>query len=446
MEQKTGFRTGKQAIFLVLSIFILAVQAAQANLLLEFEVEETTKKQNESAETTTEKLHVDIGPDYFSYENAEERVIYDFKSRRIYRVNLSRKDYQDDSLFTDIGFRSYEFRNRLALGEILEKSGIEENPMAVTMSEHIFSISHKDHKSGIRKKRIKSETVFLWEGKKLAGFSKKLLKVDEEQKRGFIRFLRYYQSVHPEILSELSKFKGIPLGYEIYRSNVVDSTILLKLGTHTITPEKSYDLTAFKKASVDGELSSLIPPGTLHTTAALRDKAKEVMTAADKAYAGKRYLDSMLAYMEYHLMTGESLPPEFQAKREVLVQSEEVKNMVASINPKSKEEAEKAVEILVDLQKKSKDRKHVLLIFEANVRQSLQQTENTKKNFIAALSANPYIVGAWKDLGDLYFNEYNTRDAWRCWDLARGLLPTHGLLKTVNEFEQNLLNTYPEFL
>lgn len=64
---------------------------------------------------------------------------------------------------------------------------------------------------------------------------------------------------------------------------------------------------------------------------------------------------------------------------------------------------------------------------------------------MAALTANPYIVGAWKDLGDLYFNEYNTRDAWRCWDLARELLPTHGLLKTVGEFEQNLLNTYPEF-
>ena len=55
------------------------------------------------------------------------------------------------------------------------------------------------------------------------------------------------------------------------------------------------------------------------------------------------------------------------------------------------------------------------------------------------------IVGAWKDLGDLYYQSYNPQAAWACWAAARSLNPKHNLLITVTEFETKLKTENPEF-
>jgi tetratricopeptide (TPR) repeat protein len=429
---------------IIAGLLLLIAGAAQASLLLVFAEEETVSKQDEKPVTTATKLSVEIGPDYFSRDDSVERVIYDFKGRRIYRVNLQQKSYIDDSLFMMPGFRVTEFQNRLYLAEVMEKAGVKDNPMAVTMSEHLFSILKKDHKPDIKQQKTRDEVSFLWQGKKLAGFSRELVKVDKEHKRGFMRFFRYYQAGHPQILQALDKLDGIPVRIEMYKSNVADRTTVLQLETHTVSAANGYELAGLKESPAEGELADLFRADLPYTPQALQAAAQKVLASADTAYSKKRYLDSMLAYMEYHLMLGEALPPEFQARGKLMGEDAAVKKMLASINPKSQEEAEKAVETLAEMHTQSKDRKHVLLIFEANVRQSLKQADDAKKNFKAALAVNPYIVGAWKDLGDVYFHQFDTQAAWRCWDHARELKPTHGLLKTVAELEQNLVTNFPE--
>jgi hypothetical protein len=219
----------------------------------------------------------------------------------------------------------------------------------------------------------------------------------------------------------------------------------MKLETHAVTPVTGYDLSGLTKLAAEGELAGLITAGRSYTPAASRAQGREVMSGADAAFARKRYLDSMLAYMEYYLMTGENTLLALKEKRETLALDADVAGMLGSISPHSREQADQAAPILVELRKKSPTRKHVLMIFEANVRLTLEQPAESKKNFLAALAVNPYIVGAWKDLGDLYFKNYEMREAWRCWDLARQLLPGHPMLQPVGELEQNLLTTYPEF-
>ena len=65
--------------------------------------------------------------------------------------------------------------------------------------------------------------------------------------------------------------------------------------------------------------------------------------------------------------------------------------------------------------------------------------------FFAALTENPANAGAWKDLGDIFYNEYEMPVAWECWEMARRLLPTHKNLQSVADLERKLLENYPEF-
>jgi tetratricopeptide (TPR) repeat protein len=62
-----------------------------------------------------------------------------------------------------------------------------------------------------------------------------------------------------------------------------------------------------------------------------------------------------------------------------------------------------------------------------------------------AIEANPRLTGAYKDLGDLYLQDWDMERAWRCWDIARGIAPSHPLLRGVADYEQMLLERYLEY-
>lgn len=65
--------------------------------------------------------------------------------------------------------------------------------------------------------------------------------------------------------------------------------------------------------------------------------------------------------------------------------------------------------------------------------------------FLAALSADPTLTGAWVDLGGMYYSGLRADAAWACWDAARALRPTHYMLKVVDDRERKLRADHPEF-
>jgi len=205
------------------------------------------------------------------------------------------------------------------------------------------------------------------------------------------------------------------------------------------------DFSKFTKGKVDGDLAALLSNSTSFSEDALATSAKTLLLKATDAFNEKRYLDAFLTYLEYTLATGEKMPKQFNSQGELIVNDIDVKTFLPSISPKSKDEAQKAVKTLVTLRNKSKDRKHVLKIFEANIRSSLGMQKESMQLFHDVLTENPYITSAWKDFGELYFRSYNSRDAWRCWDTARKLNPKHHLLAPISKFENRLKNDNPEY-
>lgn len=439
---------GKNIAAVFVLFFWCGVHVAQANLQLTFNVSTLTqelKSDPEDSEPSITTLFVTLGTNYFSYREGSRKTIHDFQKRRIFMIDTNEGTYSDDSLFMDIGFRTYEFRNRLILGRTLDASEIKDHPMARTLSEHLFSLSDKDNQSRLTKEQRGRSIVFSWEGKELFEYNMKSSNVDPGYRDAFVRFLRYYVGGHPQVLKELGNRPGIPSRLRIVRYSVNKETKDVALTSHKKAPDEGYEIRGLKKANIEGELSRLVPGSRFYSPPALEKHTDGLLSEASAAFNAGHYLDAMLAYLEHTLVTGKQLPRQFQSHRERIRQDPYVASLLPAINPPNKEKAEEAVKILERLRTHSEVRKHVLIIFEANVRTSLGDPDTAKRLFMSALTTNPYIAGAWKDLGDLYLRSYNARDAWWCWDLARKIAPDHRLVVPINKLEQKLLKRYPEF-
>ena len=79
-----------------------------------------------------------------------------------------------------------------------------------------------------------------------------------------------------------------------------------------------------------------------------------------------------------------------------------------------------------------------------------QQTLTAEKLFLAVLTANPFLAGAYHDLGALYDQTFRSEMAWLCFDTGRQLSPDHFLFKDIRLFKKitfhNIINYCMTFM
>ncbi|OGW24050.1 MAG: hypothetical protein A2X59_12375 [Nitrospirae bacterium GWC2_42_7] len=444
----------KKTLLLTLAIILILYASGSALANIEFTVKVHQVKETQDSDKKITKdaddysMTVDIGDDYFSYTKDGTQYVYDFTKKRIITIDLAKKIFADDSLFSDIGFRTYEFQNRLMLGGALAAGGVEDNPMLPVYSEHLFSLQQKDNKSELIETSKDDHVNFTVADKELLSYSKEGAHVTHANKEMFIKFFRYVFGGHPQILSKLSIDDNIPERIRIHLYN-----IMKEINTLTITSIKT---TAKKQFSLENYSPGVLSTDTEEFSKSLNDikYSKNIdfgghlallLSKAKEYYQNQNYIDSILGYLEYSLASGLPLPPIFQEQKAELMKDGDVNKLLTVLNSKSKEEAEEHLAILQGLEKKTKYQGHVLKIFEANTLTGLGKQKEAKELFCEVLKDKPYLVGAYYDLGGIYYSDYNAVMAWRCWDVARKIDFTHKMLIPINEFETNLLKGYPDF-
>ncbi|MDF7798396.1 hypothetical protein P4C99_02925 [Pontiellaceae bacterium B1224] len=160
----------------------------------------------------------------------------------------------------------------------------------------------------------------------------------------------------------------------------------------------------------------------------------------------EKYLDSATLFIGYGLASGiQEMPPSFFEWRDKLIADPDVQILFKSLSVQSKEEAEAAVEAYAALSAKADEGRFALQIFRANMQESLEKPNDAVDSFKLALTQQPIIVGAWKDLGDIYYQMYLPSEAWACWDAGRSLNPEHKLFEEINEMESALMADHPEY-
>lgn len=176
------------------------------------------------------------------------------------------------------------------------------------------------------------------------------------------------------------------------------------------------------------------------------------MVFCTRALQEKRLVDAMLGAFEYVIQTGESLPGIVDSVKKQLKDDKNAQKLKRAMgSPSSVAEAKTFLADLNSLNLKGNKRAYLLDLFRANL-YSYIETENPKepvqdpsKLFLKVLAENPFLTGAYKDLGIYYFNRYKMVEAWECWDTARSFYPRHPMLSIVTEIEERLQNEVPEF-
>ncbi|QBG47294.1 tetratricopeptide repeat protein [Verrucomicrobia bacterium S94] len=419
----------------------------QAGTQLSFETETKTRIDYEGHKTNivhAGSLSVYLGADVIDMAAKNDIRIYDYKTRKIH--TSSGNGFQQSSLYSDIGFRSAEFRNRLKIGDMLAAAGMQENPMDRVLMEHLFSM-RSGKAAELKRQNRKTEIQISHNAKPLLSYSTNGISAQNQLKAPFFVFLRIRFGIHPDIIDELTTLDYIPEQLIINQYNTGQqeeiSLKLTEVSTDARRPERD-----LQKNRISNPASVYVPAQkAMQMSRSDYDAACTSLLTRASEHAGEgEMLDAACLFLSAGLATGiQDMPAAFFDWKESIIADPDVTAMFSALSPRSEEEAEKALETLDRLYNKTADGKFTLLIFKANILESLGKPEEATECFIKALGQEPAIVGAWKDLGNIYYNMFNTQEAWTCWDTARALNPQHPFLKEIRELERSLEKQNPGF-
>jgi hypothetical protein len=399
-------------------------------------------KQRPSHETFP--LTVTLGHQYLSVDAKGTRTIYDFERFRLYELNLADRSFDEFSLYSDIGFRVLEFRNRLGLGRALTAGGVKTLKTETPLLEQLFSLLDQSHTT-IEAKHSGTQTVYQWQSHILASVSDRVRLLPPEYQAEYWRFLRYYAGGHPQIFEALKPLTGVPEAISFVLTNFHTETRTMVLQSLTVMPDQPFSLAGFTRAAPQQEpyvTLALVAPDAPRQ---LEDRLAAARKDRDLAFSQGRYLDSMLAFQESFLSTGVAEIEWVKAAKDQLNRDANTMRLTGALANKDPLQAQAAADALASLRAAATAHTDVIDIFEGNARFGLNQGKQGLQLLLSALKADPYLTGAWHDLADLYYRAFEMQEAWASMDAARRIAPDDPMVKTFNDLEQALRSRNPEF-
>ena len=389
-------------------------------------------------------LIVTLGRQFLAVEAKGSRTIYDFENYRIYSVDLQAKSFEDDSLYSNIGFRVLEFYNRIGIGTMLRSADLKGPSTDIALVEHLFSLTDPKSSTVIDARKVSGATEYRWQQHLLMTVSDRDKPIPAGYQAEYWRFLRYYAGGHPRIFASLSAIKGVPEKIALVLSHFSTETRSLTLRNIAALPDAPYSLDGFTRTQPDRE-----PYRTLKLIAAdapqeLQARVGSALQDRDSAFAQGRYFDAFLASQEMALSTGDMDGDWLRSNREKLNGDALVARVAAALRKHDASQAPVLADELASVRALAASHAEVLEIFEGNTRLEARQSGGVAL-LLSAVRADPYLAGGWHDLGDYYYRSFHMQEAWACLDAARRIAPRHPLLQPVNDLERTLRAKNPEF-
>jgi hypothetical protein len=423
------------------------VSLSHAHPVLQLTEQTVTQPPKGSKQTPASKdfpVRVTLGGKYLSVDAQGTRRIYDFEHRRLYELYLDEKTFEEASLYSVLAFNTLELQNRLRLAAILSSAKVQSASQAPALLEHLFSMSVQQDTT-IETARIKNATVYRWTDKSLLTVSDKWWPLAPGAQSEYWRFLRYTIGGHPKIYADLQRRTGVPEFIRTLRSDVAEQVVTLRAKSVTNEPDGPFSLDGFARADPAREPYVALKQIGSDAAAGLATRAETAKKDRDAAAAQGKILDAALAHFAYALSSGDSSKDWLLQIRDRMKADPDARAFAASLSASNADQAAKAVKTLGELRARNTSPYAYLLdVFTANHEGSLKHSTAAEKLFLAAVSANPYLTGAWFDLGKLYYGTLRTREAWACWDAARAINPNHPFGKEIDTMERNMAAEHPE--
>ena len=417
-------------------------------------------------------LTVALGQLYFAVDHGHARTIYDFTRRRILQLNLAKNEYEDWSLYSNIAARVREMENRYTMGAASKEAGVDTHSYyerfatETSLGIALPGIGQDELKPVITRKDLPDGGWDFWhDGQSVAQFIPAKTVLPALFSIRFGSFLAYECNLHPEIRRQLIATNGIP------QLLVAHWAILNQQNTAT------YRLQSVKQPATDSAvIPSRFKPAShqegganepiLHVIGLIHDRpGPEQRTLretterfAREAISDKRPLDAYLAFLEYRLESGERHSKDFLQYQQQFAQDKRCQQYVISLDQSTQDDCRKGLASCDSIDRRGLQKAYMIDLQRADLLQRLGQghggmtTVDEQKQIMAAeslflkvVTANPYLAGAYHDLGGLYDRTYRQALAWVCFDTGRQLSPDHFLFKDITVFEQRLEHDFPDY-
>ncbi len=451
------------SVYLAALLFTGVARVNAAEIVLKYSLTETRtplatqakapKKEKEVV--LSSKKTVVFGSGFFSIKEKKLERIYDFKQKRIHYLDHQSKTRSEISLFSDLAFRVQEFHHRIEMIESVEKAGgrVPEDQLSL---ESIFGIENQEKKTIFSEDLSEKDKIkFLKEKQVVSEIAFSENRLDAENNM-FKQFLIYDNSLHPKIRKKIIESQKIP---SVIRSRLESldggDHFVLILDSFNTQKDQGFNIPlnyAFSKkrpgaVAAAEPLESLVQSDPLGKNKKLYHGREWFEKRILEAQGDKNYLEVALLVLEYGLQTGDHGWSSKEIEKLAVHQKDhaELDRFFKSLGISGKNQAERAIAELQKINRKKLNRDHMIDIMIANQQSVLGQNDKAQKKMLAALKANPFITGAYKDLGDMFYADFDMASAWLCWDFARKRVPDHFMLKPISEYEKELLSDFPDF-
>lgn len=455
-------RMKKQKIsLLVTGLFLVAggeAFAAELRLVYDVKIEQSVDKGRDKKEEKEfrHRSVVALGSGYLYFTDPDGSKIYDFNKNRILYVDDPGKTVSDVSLFSDIGFRFLEFRNRLYIRDVvLTATPKAKNPQPAIESifdlETLFGIGAPDMKvSEITEKGEDGKVIYGPAEGPAVECQLSVQAMTSDQRALWEKYLVYGCRIHPQIRRKMASLERAPefIRYS-YRDAGKTVTVAQTLVKASVDASDSYKLpSGYQKLyGPPGEELNMLLAGVWEGTSPVKQFSESDFSRIVAALVAQNsYFDAALASIEYSLQAGVELPQAMKkAVDESRAKDERAKIFFENLAPTDKLLAERATKALEKIKRKGLTRGHVIDIMIADGKAIAGDFKGTRELFLKVLKINPYLAGVYKDLGDLLNRNFYVVSAWQCWDTVRFLYPKHKMLKQVDDYEAWLRKTFSDF-
>lgn len=436
-------------------------------------ISETDTPDNQSPAKKESRAYtrtIALGQQHLGVDDGHGKRVYDFARRRMIYLHPDKQEYSDWSLYAGIAARIHELENRFGLG-----AGFRAMKIA---GKNLFGRYDNEANLGLELPGMKFNEPdpvikridlpgggwgFQHEGLSVVQFIPSEKKVPAAFYARFSNFLAYECNLHPKIRRQIAATGKIPerlvirwqLGGKSNAATYRLQSVDLAESDGTKPPE------GFNVASPQGESSAAL----FHVISLTQNKDRarqqnsreQIGRFAQEAIAQHRPLDAYLALLEYRIQSGEKHPDDFQPYRRDFDQDERCRLYMISQDQSSAEACRKGLAACDSIDRTGLQKAYMLDLQRADLLQILgrdktrqtgpsqqNQTLAAEKLFLSVLEINPFLAGAYHDLGRLYDETFRSPEAWLCFDTARRISPDHFMLKGITNLELRFEHDFPD--